>query len=205
MSIAGLLPVEFIHLAHSQRLHLRQRHWTKLNCLTQDYCLFGGKVDYVTPLAHLQDLPQLNWRRLILSRHHYQFVETVQLLRWTEGIFAFCLTSSFYNNTHSRTIKWLLVVKQSVSSTLSLQLSHKCEKKRMGPFNIVLLIVAGPPLWSSCQSFWLQIQRSRVRSPTPPDFLSSTGSGTGSTQPREVKLRSYLNKKIAAPGSENRD
>jgi len=38
-----------------------------------------------------------------------------------------------------------------------------------------------------------------------PDFLSSSGSGTGSTQPREVKLRSYLNKKVAAPGSENRD
>ena len=63
----------------------------------------------------------------------------------------------------------------------------------------------GPPLWSSGQSFWLQIQRSRVRSPALPDFLSSSGSGTGSTQPREVKLRSYLNKKVAAPGSENRD
>ena len=61
------------------------------------------------------------------------------------------------------------------------------------------------PLWSSGQSFWLQIQRSRVRSTALPDFLSSSGSGTGSTQPREVKLRSYLNKKLAAPGSENRD
>jgi len=58
---------------------------------------------------------------------------------------------------------------------------------------------------SSGQSFWLQIQRSRVRSPALSDFLSSSGSGTGSTQPREVKLRSYLNKKVAAPGSENRD
>ena len=63
----------------------------------------------------------------------------------------------------------------------------------------------GPPLWSSGQSFWLQIQGSRVRSPALPDFLSSSGSGTGSTQPREVKLRSHLNKKVAAPGSENRD
>jgi len=62
-----------------------------------------------------------------------------------------------------------------------------------------------PPLWSSGQSFWLQIQRSWVRSPALPDFLSSRGSGTGSTQPREVKLRSYLNKEVAAPGSENRD
>ena len=41
-------------------------------------------------------------------------------------------------------------------------------------------------LSSSGQSFWLQIQRSRVRSPALPDFLSSSGSGTGSTQPREV-------------------
>jgi len=43
----------------------------------------------------------------------------------------------------------------------------------------------GPPLWSSGQSFWLQIQRSRVRSPALPDFLCSSESGTGSTQPRE--------------------
>ena len=43
------------------------------------------------------------------------------------------------------------------------------------------------PLWSSGQSFWLQIQRSRVRSPALPDFLSSSGSGTGSTQPREPR------------------
>ena len=43
-----------------------------------------------------------------------------------------------------------------------------------------------PPLWSSGQSFWLQIQRSRFRFPALPDFLSSSWSGTGSTQPREV-------------------
>jgi hypothetical protein len=33
------------------------------------------------------------------------------------------------------------------------------------------------------QSSWLLIQRSRVRFPALPDFLSSSGSGTGSTQP----------------------
>jgi hypothetical protein len=43
----------------------------------------------------------------------------------------------------------------------------------------------GPLLWSSGQSFWLQIQRSQVRFPALPDFLRSSGSGTGSTQPRE--------------------
>jgi hypothetical protein len=30
---------------------------------------------------------------------------------------------------------------------------------------------------------WLQTQRSRVQFPALPDFLSSSGSGTGSTQP----------------------
>jgi hypothetical protein len=35
------------------------------------------------------------------------------------------------------------------------------------------------------QSFWLQIQRSRVRFPALPDFLTSRGPGTGSTQPRD--------------------
>ena len=44
-----------------------------------------------------------------------------------------------------------------------------------------------PPLWSSGQSFWLLIQRSRVRSSALPDFLCSSGSGTGSTQPREPR------------------
>jgi hypothetical protein len=42
-----------------------------------------------------------------------------------------------------------------------------------------------PPLWSIGQSFWLQIQRSRVRFSALPDFLRSRGPGTGSTQPRE--------------------
>ena len=52
--------------------------------------------------------------------------------------------------------------------------------------NLKSLCFGGPPLWSSGQSFWLQIQRSRVRFPALSDFLSSSGSGTGSTQPREV-------------------
>jgi hypothetical protein len=43
----------------------------------------------------------------------------------------------------------------------------------------------GPPLWSSGQNSWLQIQRSRVRFLALPDFLRSSGSGTESTQPHE--------------------
>jgi hypothetical protein len=52
-----------------------------------------------------------------------------------------------------------------------------------------------PPLWSSGQSFWLQIQRSRCRFPALPDFLSSSGSWTGSTQPREVNWGATWTKK----------
>ena len=52
--------------------------------------------------------------------------------------------------------------------------------------NLMCVCPCRPPLWSSGQSFWLQIQRSRVRFPALPDFLSSSWSGTGSTQPREV-------------------
>jgi hypothetical protein len=59
-----------------------------------------------------------------------------------------------------------------------------------GPILVLCPCVSfsGPPLWSSDQSSWLQTQRYRVGFPGLPDFLSSSGSGTGSTQPREVKL-----------------
>ena len=53
-------------------------------------------------------------------------------------------------------------------------------------FILIVQLVCRPPLWSSGQSFWLQIQRSWVRFSALPDFLSSSRSGTGSTQPREV-------------------
>ena len=58
---------------------------------------------------------------------------------------------------------------------------------------------SGPPLWSSGQSFWLQIQRSRVRFQALPDFLSISGSETGSTQPRELNWGATWIKKVAAP------
>jgi hypothetical protein len=43
-----------------------------------------------------------------------------------------------------------------------------------------------PPLWSSGHSSWLQIQRSGSGFDSSlPDFLRSSGPGTGSTHPRE--------------------
>ena len=59
-------------------------------------------------------------------------------------------------------------------------------------------------LWSSGQRFWLQIQRSRVRFLTLPDFLSSSGPRTGSTQPREVSWGT-TSIKSSGSGPENRD
>jgi hypothetical protein len=53
-----------------------------------------------------------------------------------------------------------------------------------GPCYDVFLVDMRTPLWSSGQSSWLQIQKSRVRFPALPDFLRS-GCGTGSTQLRE--------------------
>jgi hypothetical protein len=42
-----------------------------------------------------------------------------------------------------------------------------------------------PPLWSSVQRSWLQIQRSRIQFSALLDFLRSSGSWTESTQHRE--------------------
>jgi hypothetical protein len=46
--------------------------------------------------------------------------------------------------------------------------------------NVLIALCA---MWSSSRSFWLLTHRSRVRFPALTDFLSSTGCGTGSTQP----------------------
>jgi hypothetical protein len=49
------------------------------------------------------------------------------------------------------------------------------------------------PLWSSGQSSWLQIQRSGFDSRSY-KFLGSSGSGMGSTQPRECNCGATWNK-----------
>jgi hypothetical protein len=50
---------------------------------------------------------------------------------------------------------------------------------------LTIICAKRPPLWSSGYSFWPQIQGSQVRFPSLPDFLSSSGFGIGSIQPRE--------------------
>jgi hypothetical protein len=47
-----------------------------------------------------------------------------------------------------------------------------------------MFLLSCATLWSSGQSFWLQIPRSRIRFPDLQDFLRSRGSETASTQLR---------------------
>jgi hypothetical protein len=60
--------------------------------------------------------------------------------------------------------------------------------------------------WSSGHNSWLQIQMCRVWFPALPNFLWSSGSGTGPLSlVNTIHLRSCLNGKVATPGMENRD
>jgi hypothetical protein len=57
--------------------------------------------------------------------------------------------------------------------------------KKIIHFLAYIFLWLWPPLWSSGQSSWLQIQSSEFDFPALSDFLRISGSGTGSTQPRE--------------------
>jgi hypothetical protein len=63
--------------------------------------------------------------------------------------------------------------------------------------------VRWPPLWSRSE-FLATGPEVRVPFPTLPDFLKSSGSGKGSTQPREYNLRATW-KKSSGSGLENRN
>jgi len=140
------------------------------------------------PLIHNQ--PQKNPIHFFLCRFLGHFLKLYPITS--------CVFQAIWYNIFAKQLEWN---KECFCTVMQPGLNNLYELCVVGsPMNLVPIA-----LWSSGQSFWLQIQRSRVRSPALPDFLSSSGSGTRSTQPREVKLRSYLNKKVAAPGSENRD
>jgi hypothetical protein len=70
------------------------------------------------------------------------------------------------------------VLKQPTKNVISADTFLRCGWRKQPPD------MKGPPLWSSDQSSWLHPEV-RVRFPALPDFLRSSGSGKGSTQPRE--------------------
>jgi hypothetical protein len=78
-----------------------------------------------------------------------------------------------------------------VQNVLHFNWGMVCNRRRMGNwrdwtlhisrhFSFILVYTVWPPLWSSGKSSWLLNQRSRVRFQALPNFLDSTGSGTGS-------------------------
>jgi hypothetical protein len=69
------------------------------------------------------------------------------------------------------------------------------------PHGRILSFLDWSSLWSSGQSFWLQIQRSRIRFPTLPDFLRIGGSGTGCNPIRNKVMEGKL-KAIFTTGRE---
>ena len=90
------------------------------------------------------------------------------------------------NNTHQLCKSDVITLSENIAIFVIIILLY-----RVGPLSstdfTMPISVLGPPLWSSGQGFWLHIQRSRVRFPALPDFLSGSGSGTGCTQPREPR------------------
>ena len=97
--------------------------------------------------------------------------------------------------THSLVIVCYIVL--TSKRLILLKWNSKYCLRCLGRYNSFVIVHSG-------QSFWLQIQRSRVRFPALPDFLSSSGSETGSTQPREVNWgATWINS--SGSGPENRD
>ena len=99
--------------------------------------------------------------------------------------------TDFYENLY------FVIFRRSVEN---IEISLKSDKNN----GYLTTLRTWPPLCSNGQSFWLQIQGSRVRFPALPDFLCSSGSGTGSTQPREVNWGATWIKSSGS-GPENRD
>ena len=90
----------------------------------------------------------------------------------------------------SKIFSYVIPIKRTILGGKTRLLNTKCVfwfPLQLLPETFLIVGRTGPPLCSSGQGFWLQIQRSRVRFPALPDFLSDSGSGTGYTQPREPR------------------
>jgi hypothetical protein len=108
------------------------------------------------------------------------------------ALFSPIFTPDHHHNINSRNLSRYVTILMSEIKDLELPDFVRC------------IMGKGPPLWSSGHSSWLLTQRSRVRFLGLPDFLSSNGSRTGSTQPREDKWRATW-KKSSGSGLENWD
>jgi hypothetical protein len=131
----------------------------------------------------------------IITAHNQWLTNTRSILYWTANVFSSTMNGLvliYESVTSSASVaRWLTLHNWTLNYWILCSLTNEWITesyiKTVGQS-------ARPPLWSSGQSTWLQIQRSRVRFPALPNFPWSSGSGTGSTQ-----LRSYLGEIVAAP------
>jgi hypothetical protein len=137
-----------------------------LICIKQSHLCSGEAVYFLRGWDEFVNIISINFmlqRLALFSYYLWNYLLSIYL-----HIFIFPQSFTLYLCIQSKLNSVVLVRKWTIPT------------ERPQPVGEVRL-----PLWSSGQSSWLQIQRSRVPFPALSDFLRSSGSGTGSTQPRE--------------------
>jgi hypothetical protein len=101
-----------------------------------------------------------------------------------------------YRDLHYKTLHWYSTYKKKLYSKLNMVSSYSCGLQQCLYCTFKL---------QHSQRSWLQIQRSRVRSPPLPDYLRSSGSGTGSTHSLVSTTEELLERKSSRFGLDNRE
>jgi hypothetical protein len=130
----------------------------------------------ITPLLHTINM--VHWERCETNIHGFK-----PIVRALSSVGSTVCWRTIHAKLNVHAFEWLYVYGHTI---LKQWKAHVFSK---------YVIFGRPPLWSSGQSSRLQTPRSRVRLPVLPDFLRSSGSGTGSTQPREDNWRATWMKK----------
>ena len=186
---------------------------TKLLRPLTGYTLYGHKRnDYISRelqitgildeyrrnwLLHLQRVPQSPWN--YTTRDHKEGEKLEDRRNVGERL----CKSGYGTDQKVQSLMIMMMMNCQEISLMFWNLEFHFRDRHMSFFEADLLAL-WPPLWSSGQSLWLQIHRSRVRFPALPDFLISSGSGTGSIQPREINWGATWIKSSGS-GPENRD
>jgi hypothetical protein len=127
----------------------------------------------------------LGWRTSQLScrnREHLHII-TVDLNTASNSVSVLDHPHCTFCSDWSGLRTWLIHMSQSAFQSPPLQR----RKLFINSARFMISYLDVSPLCSCGQNSWLRIHRSRVRFPALPDFLTSSGSGMGSTQPRKDK------------------
>jgi hypothetical protein len=154
----------------------------------------GGEVDHSLPSSAEDKNTNCNWDSLFPERSvtpmcKFRVIKTrhLEVTHHHWGYAAVPLSGHVLRRGHClifHAIKYILLVNKSCTHPriedghVFLNILHRVQL-------FVRMVGIWPALWYSGQSSWLQTQRSRLRFPALPDFLRSSGSETGTIQPRE--------------------